>query len=131
MQDTGLQQFILELLEYAQTAKLSEFRLITKWEDYKFYRGKYKSYKLLLTGLTKSSDRLFKKYYKGVAEGNSNFNTLLAYQRFVKAIAFYTKELSIVKDMLDEYESYLVAGKFFEAFLGYVRSAEDMKDFRK
>ena len=132
MQNTELQNMLLEVIDHAQTAKLSEFRLITNWQEYRMYKGNYKAFKLLLRGLNKSSDRLFKKYCRGVTAGLSNFNTLLAYQRLVSTTEFYKKELAVIDDMLDEYETYLFSqGNLLWAYLGFHRSEADMRDFRK
>jgi hypothetical protein len=46
-------------------------------------------------------------------------------------ISFYEKELDTVKDMIDEYTTYLYAGNFFWSFIGFRRHEEDMRDFRK
>lgn len=132
MQNTELQNMLLKIIDHAQTAKLSKFCLITNWKEYRMYKGKYKAFKLLLRGLNKSSDRLFKRYCRGVTVGLSNFNTLLAYQRLCTTKAFYEKELATIADMLDEYETYLFSGaNLLWSYLGFQRLDVDMRDFRK
>ena len=129
---TESQQILLEIINHAQTAKLTEFRFITNWAEFKFYWNKYSSTKLILRILRKCSKRLFKKYCKDVIAGISDVNTLLAYQKLIWTISFYEKELYTMNDMLDEYDTYLGEGHFLEAFLfGYPRLEEDLRDFRK
>lgn len=125
------QEMILKVIEHAETAKLSEFQLITTWAEYRTYKGKRKAFKLLVNGLRKSSNRLFKKYCRAVTAGISNFTTLLAYQRLIATKAFYEKEVETLTDMIDEYETYLFSGDLFWAYIGFRRCEEDMIDFRK
>jgi hypothetical protein len=132
MATSEFQEMILKVIKHAETAKLSEFQLIATWAEYRNYKGKRKAFKLLVDGLRKSSDRLFKKYCRGVTVGFSNFNTLLAYQRLVSTAEFYKKELAVIDDMLDEYETYLFSqGNLLWAHLGAYRSDADMRDYRK
>ena len=131
MQDTETQQIILNLIEYAQSAKHIEFHLLCNWYEYKYYRSKRKSLKLIVRALRDSTDRLFKSYCNDVAAGKGDFTKLLAYQQIQQVIKFYSLELQIVIDMLEEYEVYLANGNFFLAFLGTGRSELDMRDFRK
>lgn len=131
MVTTEFQEMILKIIEHAETAKLSEFQLITTWVEYRNYKGKRKAFKLLVKGLHKSSDRLFKKYCNAVTAGVSDFTTLLAYQRLIATKEFYEKEIETLTDMIDEYETYLFAGDLFWAFIGFRRREEDMLDFRK
>ncbi len=131
MASAELMDMILKVIEHAETAKLSEFQLITTWAEYRKYRNKRKAFKLLINGLRKSSNRLFKRYCRTVTAGISNFTTLLAYQRLYTTMKFYEKEIETLSDMLDEYETYLFLGNLFWAYIGFSRSAEDMVDFRK
>jgi hypothetical protein len=125
-------QSLINILEYTHTAKPFEFRLITNWLDYCYYRRRHKAYKLLVRGLERSADQLFKKYCKAVTSGVSNVTSLLAYKRLVTAAIFYKKELDTLTDMIDEYETYLFSGNLCWTFiLGCPRTEDDMRDFRK
>lgn len=130
MQTSEVQQIILDYIKHAQAAKHSEFRFIRNWLQFKFYRRKRKSFKILLGGLNKSANRLFKAYCQEVTRGEANFNKLLAYQQVQLAIDFYTQELNIINEIIDEYDNYLAAGNFASSFLGAYRSEEDLVDFR-
>ena len=131
MYDNETQQLMMTIIEHAKTAKPSEFRFIRNWSDYKFHRSKRSSFKLLVSGLRKTSDRLFKKYCVGVSEGNPNFNQLLAFQQLQQVMSFYQQELDTYTDMVYEYDAYLMEGNFLWAFLGAVRPDEDLRDFRE
>lgn len=125
------QQMLMTIIEHAKTAKPSEFRFIRTWKDYKFCKGKVSSFKLLVTGLNKTSERLFKRYYKGVLNCDSNFNQLLAYQQLQQVIRFYEQELTTYLSMVYEYEAYLMEGHYFQSFLGEIRADSDLHDFRE
>lgn len=125
------QQMLMTIIEHAKTAKPSEFRFLRTWRDYKFCKGKVSSFKLLVTGLNKTSERLFKKYYKGVLCCDSNFNQLLAYQQLQQVIRFYQQELATYVSMVYEYEAYIMEGHFFPSFLGEIRADSDLHDFRE
>lgn len=131
MATAEFQEMILKVIEHAETAKLSEFRLITTWAEYRKFKDKRKAFKLLVNGLKKSSNRCFKRYCRAVTAGISNVSTLLAYQRLWATMEFYKKEVEILTDMIDEYETYLFSGDLFWAYIGFRRREEDMFDFRK
>ena len=125
------QQKLLTILEHAQTAKPSEFRLILNWNDLKYCQHKVKSFKLLVKGLRRAADGLFKGYCTGVANSKSDFVKLLAYQQLVQAAVFYENEIKVFLEMLDEYDTYLGKGNFLWSYLGGMRAEEDLRDFRK
>lgn len=131
MCNTETQQLLTTIIDYAKTAKLSEFRFIRNWSDYKFYKDQQSFLKPLVRGLYKTSDQLFKKYCKGVTIGEGNINQLLAYQQLQQITKFYQQELNTYTDMLDEYTSYLMKGHLMSAFLGEPRANADMHDFRE
>lgn len=125
------QQMMLTIIEHAQTAKPSEFHLIRNWKEYRYYKGKRRSFKLLTKALRKGVDRLLTRYCDSVATGKENFNTLVAYQQMVEVLTFYERELATVTGMIYEYEAYLFEGNYVSAFLGEIRSDADMHDFRE
>ena len=131
MATVEFQEMIMKVIEHAETAKLSEFQLITTWAEYRKVKDKRKAFKLLVNGLKKSSNRCFKKYCRAVTAGISDFTTLLAYQRLWTTKEFYEKEIETLTDMINEYEAYLFYGNLFWAYIGFVRSDVDMVDFRE
>jgi hypothetical protein len=130
MTNTEFQQMILKIIEYAQTTPPSEFHFICNWVEYKYFKGKRRSYKLFAKGLHKGADRLFKTYCEGIRDGSANFNKLLAYQQMLQVISFYEREIVTISEMLNEYEAYLFDGNFLNSFIGVPRAEEDLKDYR-
>jgi hypothetical protein len=131
MKDKETQQLIVSILDFARDTKPSEFRLLRTWQDYKLYKNKRTAYKLLVRGLNRTSNRLFKKYCTGVSIGEGNINQLLAYQQLQTTLRFYEHELEVFTDMVYEFEAYLMEGNYLASFLGEIRSISDMHDFRK
>jgi hypothetical protein len=131
MHDNETQQMILTIIEHAKTTKPTEFRFLRNWTDYRFYKGKLRSFKLLIKALNSGCDRLFKNYCSSVVSGEGDLNKLLAYQQMLEVIDFYQRELFTITDMLCEYDTYLMEGHLFWAFLGESRSDADMRDFRE
>ena len=131
MQEDEVKQFLISIIEYADTAKLTEFHFIRDWADYRRSKHKCSTLKLLLKTMRRISKRLCKKYCKSVISGNGNFNQLLAYQQLQAVLQFYQQELAVYTDMVYEYEAYLMEGNFMSAFLGDYRAYEDLRDFRE
>ena len=131
MCDNETQELIMTLIDHAKNAKPSEFRFIRTWCDYRFCKGKVNSFKLLVQGFNKTSDRLFKIYCDGVNNGAGNFNQLLAYQQLQQVIRFYENELVTYLSIVYEYEAYLMTGHLLSAFFGEIREDSDLHDFRE
>lgn len=131
MKDKETQQLIISVLEFARDTKPSEFRLLRTWSEYSTYKRKRSAYKLLVRGLTKTSDRLFKKYCYGICIGEGNINQLLAYQQLQQTLQFYQHEVDVFTDIIYEFEAYLMEGNLLGSFMGEIRSISDMHDFRE
>ena len=131
MTDNNIQQFILDKIDYAQYASNIKFCFLKSWTEYQDFKNKRKVLKIILKVLRKSAQLLFKEYCKSVISQISDFNKLLAYHQLLIAIEFYEKELSVILDIIYEYEAYLMNSNFLYALFGGVRSPEDMRDFRE
>jgi hypothetical protein len=131
MKDKETQQLIVSILDFARDTKPSEFRLLRTWQDYKLYKNKRTAYKLLVRGLNRTSNRLFKKYCTGVSIGEGNINQLLAYQQLQTTLRFYEHELEVFTDMVYEFEAYLMEGNLVYAFLGIPRTESELWDHRE
>ena len=126
MNNNEAQQILEEILAQAENGKLTEFRFITSWADFKACFMMYKANQLIIKMLKQSSNSLFKTYCKDVISGISDVTKLLAYNQLDDVIDYYKKELKTLDDMLNEYEEYnsklydeyLWHGNFFYAFLG-------------
>ena len=131
MQDYETQQMILEIIDHAKSAKLTEFQFIRNWSSYRYYQGKRRSYKLLVKALTEGRNRLIKTYCNSLDFGEGDFNKLLAFNQMQKVLQFYSKELYTVTDMIYEYEAYLMESNLLDAFFGGYRTDADLRDFRE
>lgn len=118
MQKTEAQQLLLKIIEYAQQNRAIEFHLITSWNDFKICRRNARATKLIIRALKASADSLFNTYLDTVKAGTQNINRLLAYSKLQSVLAFYEKDLTILQQMLDEYDTYLGQGHFWYSFLG-------------
>lgn len=131
MKDKEIKQLIISVLDFARETKPSEFRLLRTWEDYTLYRRRRTAYRLLIQGLTRTSNRLFKKYCKGASLGEGNVNQLLAYQQLQQALRFYEHELEVFTNIISEFNAYLMKGNLLSSFMGEIRSISDVHDFRE
>lgn len=131
MTENEIQLFILNMIDYAKSSDNLKFYFLRSWAEYRELKNKYRTLKIVLKVLKKSANRLFKEYCKDVISQVSNFNKLLAYRQLLIAIEFYEKEISVISDIIYEYDAYLMDSKFLYALFGGVRSPEDMRDFRE
>ena len=118
MTNTEIHQFLLEVLEHVEKGESLEFRFITSWFEFDYYRRQAQSTKTLIKILESSSNRLFKDYCNDVIFGISHVNKLLAYSQLQDIIAFYQKDLDTINKMLDDYDDYLGQGHFWYSFFG-------------
>lgn len=132
LQQTEIQDMLFEIIDYAQTADSYQFNYICTWKDYKFYKGKFRSFKLLVRALSDAAERMFKKYCNSVSFGKEEDPTkLIAFHQMQEIIQFYVTEADTLADMLSEYRAYLNSGHFLNSFLGQHRHSRDLYDFRK
>ena len=118
MQNTEAQQLMLTIIERAESGQFTEFRLITSWAEFRFYRKNARATRLVIKALKASANNLFKEYCRDVTKGRQTVDKILAYTQILDIAAFYEKELDTVKRMLDEYDEYLGKGHFWYSFLG-------------
>lgn len=122
MQDNEAQQLLLEILSHAEEGKFTEFHFITTWKDFIYYWRLSKSNKVIIKALRDAANNVFKEYCKEVVLGTADLTQLLAYSHLQDVIAFYEKDLLVLKRMLDEYDEYLGQGHFWHSFLGGERT---------
>lgn len=122
MQDNETQQFILSILEQAESGTHEKFRYLVDFNQYRECRRQYTYYKVLLKVLNRSAKQLLTEYCKTVTSGISDINQLLGYRQLISVIKYYDKELDTTTRMLEDYENYLRAGNFWKSyFLGETR----------
>ncbi len=130
MTENEIQLFILNMIDYAQSSDNLKFYFLRSWAEYRKLKNHFKTLKVVLKVLKKSANSLFKDYCKDVISQVSNFNKLLAYHQLLIAIEFYEKEISVISDIIYEYDAYIMDGHFLRSYFGGVRPPEDLQDFR-
>lgn len=118
MDNTEAQQLLIEIIEQAQNQKFTEFRLITTWADFRYWRKNTLATKLIIRMLEDASRNIFKDYCRTVESGTQDIQQLLAYTEIREITGFYNKELETMQKMIDEYDEWLGQGHFWYSFLG-------------
>lgn len=121
-----------DLIHKAKSGKHQQFQFIRSWPEYINARKTRRAYKLLVSSIIGSSNKLFKKYCKEVTTGDADVFKLLAYCSTLEILKYYEEELNIISDMIDEYEAYLMTDcNFLGAWLFYdQRPLIDLWDHR-
>lgn len=101
------QKFLEEIIDYAEQNKPISFSYIRSRSEYSVIKSSRKATKLIIKALDSSKKQLFKKYCKDIVDGSSDINKLLACSKLKDIIEFYSKELTVLEDMLEEYDAYL------------------------
>lgn len=128
--DTDIKELLVNLIDQAETSKNVEFRYIRSWKEYREVHKAYKYKKAVTKLLQASAETIFKKYCKEVSKQSGQFNKLLVYRSIALAADFYTKDVEIIYDMLDEYETYLITGNFLDLLTGSQRPFNKFWDHR-
>ena len=118
MDNTEAQQVLFEIIEQAQNQKFTEFRLITSWVDFSYWRKTKLATKLIIGMLDEAARNLFKSYCKTAESGTQDVQQLLAYTEIRDIRNFYEKELETIQKMIDEYDDWLGHGNFLYSFFG-------------
>lgn len=87
---------------------ITEFGIIKKTQ-----KGLYKVIELF----DRITDSLLKEYCKQLKLERADFDLLVAVKQYQHCKLFYERELELVCDMLDEYDSYIGHGYFLDQFL--------------
>ena len=77
---------------------------------------------------------MFKKMYKSAYEthvknillGIQTVETLIIVKQLKQCTEYYQKEAEIVRDMINEYNEYVLSGHIIDTLLGRPRSEEDL-----
>lgn len=121
MQESDVQELIALLLNKAQENKHTEIRLITTYKEFRAVKKQAKALKIVIKVLVNSANLLLKTYCKEVEVGEQDFSKLLAYDQLLEVSAYYLQELTIVTDMITEYDKYLDDCNYIATLLGQVR----------
>lgn len=120
--DFEAKQMLSKIIEYAVSGEHTNYEQIANWENYKFYKKKYKSTKIVIKVLRRAAKRLFKKHCLLVQQGSSDATSLIAYNQLLRTTDFYKKDLEFISDVIYDYEEYLAKNnRFIWALLGEQR----------
>jgi hypothetical protein len=124
------EDFMSDLIKKANTAKHIQFQFLKSWREYVTTRKIRRAHVLLVASLKQTADKLFKNYCKAIIDNETKVINLLAYSTTLEVLQFYEEELSILEDMLSEYEWYLYYGNWIDFILGMERPANKLWDHR-
>ena len=131
MQEDNSLQIAAQLIDRAKKGEQSTFEFIRSLEEYFAARAIKKTVKKVVKSFTNSKNILYNAYIKSVEEDTNNINVILSISELEQVITFYTTEIEIVSDMIDEYSVYVHSGHIFDTIVGNYRKEEDLVDFRK
>lgn len=126
----NFQDWLVQLIDRAQKKKFSEFQIIRNWAEYKAAREIRQALTAVTNCLEKSLRKVLKGYCKDIVKGTAKVDTILAYNILKDTYKFYQKELETINYTIWEYEAYLLAGNYLNAFFGAERTDDDLQDHR-
>ena len=123
--------FLSELVNTMRQGQHQKFQFLTSWYEYVGARKYRKSYKLLLASIRQGANKLLKKYCRSITVGETSVSNMFAYRIMLDLLEFYSIELRILEDMIEEYEAYLANGNWLDFVLGTQRSWDKLYDHRE
>lgn len=126
----NFQDWLVQLIDRAQKKKFSEFQIIRNWAEYKAAREIRQALTAVTSCLEKSLRKVLKGYCKDIVKGTAKVDTILVYNILKDTYKFYQKELETINYTIWEYEAYLLAGNYLNAFFGAERTDDDLQDHR-
>lgn len=131
-QAQGDEQFFIGLCETALAGEHNKFEYIKNIKEFFIIRKAKSGLKKIVKVFDKVCNTAFKDYCKQVKSGTADFNLLYIYTQYRACKKFYEEELETLKDMTDEYWTYIDSGNFLNQFLFFkTREYHELYDFRK
>lgn len=125
------QNILIEIIERAKKESPVSFKLIRTWREYVALRGIRRVTRSVVKSLESGRTNLIKTYCKEVTTQSADVTKLLVYNTLSQTLAFYSKNLETLTDMIDEYEMYLLAGNFMDFFFLTQRPDNKLWDHRR
>jgi hypothetical protein len=119
MNNQDQQQMLADIVKKAEAGEHTKFEYIRSWKEYKQRKMNCAALDMLIDSLEHSTRSLLKRYCKMVEKGDADITTLLVREKLLTTKAFYELELSMMTDMIYEYEAYLMDCNFLSQFLFY------------
>ena len=120
-----------QLIQRAKKGDHSNFEFIRSLEEYAAAKMIKKALKKVVKSFDTPKNNLYRAHVKSVQEGEDELNVILAFSELVQVVNFYSDEIGIVSDMIDEYVSYVHSGHIWDTLVGNYRKEEDLVDHRK
>jgi hypothetical protein len=128
-QEQLFKELVTKALENKEHAKFEYIKNIT---EFFVVRKCCKALRKVIKVFQSIADSLYKNYCQQVGEDQQDFNLLFVYTQYKLCIQYYTKELEIALDMLDEYDVYVGKGHFLDQVLFFkTREYCELWDHRK
>ena len=124
------QNILFELFSFVDAGEHTKFELLQNWESYRVTRKIRYARRVLIRYLQELADNQLRSYCDSIVTGTTTVYSLLAYVKVTKAIEFYTEELRIAEDILDEYETYLLSGNWTDFIFNLQRPIDKLWDHR-
>jgi hypothetical protein len=112
-------ELLAEIIRRAEAGEHTKFEYIRSWKEYKQRKASCSALDMLIDGLAHSTKLLLKRYCRAVIKGQTDVTTLLVRNKLLTTKAFYERELSMIANMISEYEAYLWDNGFISQFLFY------------
>lgn len=127
------EQLFKELVTRAlENKEHTNFEYIKNAAEFFAVRKCCKALKKVLKVFESIANSLYENYCQQVTKSEQDFNLLFVYTQYKLCIQFYSKELDIALDMLDEYDAYVGKGHFLDQFLFFKsREGWELWDHRK
>lgn len=119
MNNQDQQQMLADIVKKAEAGEYTKFEYIKSWKEYKQRKMNCAALDILIDSLEHSTRSLLKRYCKAVEKGCADITTLLVREKLLATKAFYGRELSMIQDIVSEYEAYLWDSGFISQFLFY------------
>jgi hypothetical protein len=110
---------LADIVKKAEAGEYTKFEYIKSWKEYKQRKMNCAALDMLIDSLEHSTRSLLKRYCKAVEKGCADITTLLVREKLLTTKAFYEQELSMIQDMILEYDAFLLDGNFLGQFLFY------------
>ncbi len=120
------------LTEKALINDHTKFEYIRNTSEFFVMRQAVSGLETVINFYTTLCDELYNSYCAQVINGEADFNLLYIFRQHQDCISFYTEELRIAKDMLDEYWAYVLKWHFIEQWILFRdRQQDQLWDHRK
>ena len=124
------QEILDQIITRAEKDDHTVFELLRNGPEYVIMRDKRKGTKFIIKTLQSNIKRLFKKYCEAIPQQDADITLLIVCSTLRTVCDFYIKDLEIINDMLDEYETYLLSGNFLDFVFFWERPEDKLYDHR-